>query len=108
MLRPKRSDGLTAHNITTALQHAIDQRLSRRNFMKLAGIAGLTVAAVPSQWGCGPASDPNFNPAPQERALIEQAIEAEAQAQAICMQTGDFERAYAAFVAKRRPVFEGN
>ncbi|MEH6392451.1 MAG: enoyl-CoA hydratase, partial [Sulfitobacter sp.] len=39
---------------------------------------------------------------------IEQAIEAEAQAQAICMQTGDFERAYAAFVAKRRPVFEGN
>jgi len=76
MLRPKRSDGLTAHNITTALQHAIDQRLSRRNFMKLAGIAGLTVAAVPSQWGCGPASDPNFNPAPQERALIEQAIEA--------------------------------
>jgi TldD protein len=44
--------------------------------MKLAGIAGLTVAAVPSQWGCGPASDPNFNPAPQERALIEQAIEA--------------------------------
>ena len=39
---------------------------------------------------------------------IEQAIEAEAQAQAICMQTGDFERAYAAFVAKQRPVFEGN
>lgn len=76
MLRPKRSDGLTAHNITTALQHAIDQRLSRRDFMKLAGIAGLTLAAVPSQWGCGPASDPNFNPDPQERALIEQAIEA--------------------------------
>ncbi len=76
MLRPKRSDGLTAHNITTALQHAIDQRLSRRDFMKLAGIAGLTVAAVPSQWGCGPASDPKFNPVPQERALIEQAIEA--------------------------------
>jgi enoyl-CoA hydratase/carnithine racemase len=39
---------------------------------------------------------------------IEQAIEAEAQAQAICMQTGDFERAYNAFVAKQRPVFEGN
>ena len=32
---------------------------------------------------------------------IEQAIEAEAQAQAICMQTGDFERAYQAFVAKK-------
>ena len=39
---------------------------------------------------------------------IEQAIEAEAQAQAICMQTRDFERAYRAFVAKEKPVFEGN
>jgi enoyl-CoA hydratase/carnithine racemase len=35
-------------------------------------------------------------------------IEAEAQAQAICMQTEDFERAYHAFVAKQKPVFEGN
>ena len=39
---------------------------------------------------------------------IEQAIEAEAQAQAICMQTADFKRAYDAFVAKEKPVFEGN
>ena len=39
---------------------------------------------------------------------VEQAIEAEAQAQAICMQTQDFERAYRAFVAKQRPSFEGN
>jgi enoyl-CoA hydratase/carnithine racemase len=39
---------------------------------------------------------------------LEQAIEAEAQAQAICMQTEDFARAYRAFVAKERPVFEGN
>ncbi|TMV07086.1 enoyl-CoA hydratase family protein [Ruegeria sediminis] len=39
---------------------------------------------------------------------IEQAIEAEAQAQAICMQTGDFERAYRAFVAREKPVFEGD
>ena len=39
---------------------------------------------------------------------LDQAIEAEAQAQAICMQTQDFERAYRAFVAKDRPVFEGN
>ncbi|MGE0733969.1 MAG: enoyl-CoA hydratase family protein [Alphaproteobacteria bacterium] len=35
-------------------------------------------------------------------------IEAEAQAQAICMQTRDFERAFNAFVKKERPVFEGN
>lgn len=39
---------------------------------------------------------------------IDQAIEAEAQAQAICMQTADFTRAYDAFVAKSRPVFEGD
>ena len=39
---------------------------------------------------------------------IEQAIEAEAQAQAICMQTQDFSRAYHAFVAKQKPQFEGN
>jgi len=39
---------------------------------------------------------------------IDQAIEAEAQAQAICMQTQDFHRAYHAFVAKEMPVFEGN
>lgn len=39
---------------------------------------------------------------------LDQAIEAEAQAQAICMQTGDFERAYNAFVAKEKPVFEGD
>ncbi|MCV0394572.1 MAG: enoyl-CoA hydratase family protein [Rhizobiaceae bacterium] len=39
---------------------------------------------------------------------LEQAIEAEAQAQAICMQTRDFERAYRAFVEKKQPVFEGD
>jgi enoyl-CoA hydratase/carnithine racemase len=39
---------------------------------------------------------------------LDQAIEAEAQAQAICMQTEDFARAYRAFVAKQKPVFEGN
>jgi enoyl-CoA hydratase/carnithine racemase len=36
------------------------------------------------------------------------AIEAEAQAQAICMQTEDFHRAYRAFMAKERPDFEGD
>jgi enoyl-CoA hydratase/carnithine racemase len=39
---------------------------------------------------------------------LDQAIEAEAQAQAICMQGKDFERAYRAFVAKQKPVFEGD
>jgi enoyl-CoA hydratase/carnithine racemase len=39
---------------------------------------------------------------------IDTAIEAEAQAQAICMQTQDFARAYHAFAAKQRPVFKGD
>ncbi|MDA8107860.1 MAG: enoyl-CoA hydratase family protein [Betaproteobacteria bacterium] len=45
----------------------------------------------------------------QEWSLsIEQALETEAEAQAICMQTRDFERAYDAFVNKKKPQFEGN
>ena len=39
---------------------------------------------------------------------IDDAIEAEAQAQAICMQTEDFRRAYEAFSAKRKPAFQGD
>ncbi len=52
----------------------------------------MTKKALDHQWNMG----------------VEQAIEAEAQAQAICMQTEDFARAYRAFVAKQKPVFEGN
>jgi enoyl-CoA hydratase/carnithine racemase len=45
----------------------------------------------------------------QEWAMtLEQAIESEAQAQALCMLTQDFTRAYEAFVAKQKPRFEGN
>jgi enoyl-CoA hydratase/carnithine racemase len=61
------------------------------------------------------ADGPSFAHAMTKRQLhaewdmsIEQAIEAEAQAQAICMQTRDFHRAYDAFVARQKPVFEGN
>ena len=39
---------------------------------------------------------------------LDQAIEAEAQAQALCMQTQDFKRAYEAFVAKQKPRFSGD
>ncbi|MCC2095917.1 MAG: enoyl-CoA hydratase family protein [Hyphomicrobiales bacterium] len=39
---------------------------------------------------------------------LDQAIESEAQAQAICMQTRDFRRAYDAFVSKQKPVFGGD
>jgi len=45
----------------------------------------------------------------QEWAMdLDAAIEAEAQAQALCMQTQDFQRAFAAFAAKQTPKFEGN
>lgn len=61
------------------------------------------------------ASGPNFGHAMtktmlhQEWAMtLDQALEAEAQAQAICMQSEDFRRAYHAFVAKEKPRFEGN
>jgi enoyl-CoA hydratase/carnithine racemase len=61
------------------------------------------------------AAGPTFAHAMTKRCIhqewsmsIEDAIEAEAQAQAICMQTKDYGRAYRAFVAKQKPVFEGN
>ena len=61
------------------------------------------------------ASGPNFAHAMTKTMLnqewnmgLDQAIEAEAQAQAICMQTADFERAFDAFVARQKPVFEGD
>lgn len=45
----------------------------------------------------------------QEWAMtLDQAIEAEAQAQAICMQTQDFTRAYEAFATRQKPVFQGD
>jgi enoyl-CoA hydratase/carnithine racemase len=61
------------------------------------------------------AEGPSFAHAMTKRMLhdegsmsLDQAIEAEAQAQAICMQTEDFKRAYRAFRDKRQPVFEGD
>jgi enoyl-CoA hydratase/carnithine racemase len=61
------------------------------------------------------AEGPNFGHAMTKTMLwqewssgLGECIEAEAQAQAICMQTQDFERAYHAFAAKQKPVFEGN
>ena len=61
------------------------------------------------------AAGPTFANAMTKRMLemewamsVDQAIEAEAVAQALCMQTEDFGRAYRAFAAKQKPVFEGN
>jgi len=61
------------------------------------------------------AAGPTFSHGMTKRCLhqewsmgVDEAIEAEAQAQAICMQTEDFARAFRAFAAKERPVFQGN
>ena len=61
------------------------------------------------------AAGPTFAHAMTKRALhqewamgVDEAIEAEAQAQAICMQTEDFARAYRAFVDKKKPEFQGD
>ncbi|HUL18452.1 MAG TPA: enoyl-CoA hydratase family protein [Steroidobacteraceae bacterium] len=53
---------------------------------------GMTKTMLQQEWNMG----------------VEQAIEAEAQAQALCMKSADFKRAFEAFVAKRTPVFEGD
>ena len=82
-------------------------------------------AALPARWprrstgkrssrGAG-AAGPTFAHAMTKKMLlqewnmgVDEAIEAEAQAQAICMATNDFHRAYHAFAAKEKPVFEGD
>ena len=61
------------------------------------------------------AAGPTFAHAMTKRMLhrewnmgLDEAIDAEGKAQAVCMQSNDFRRAYEAFAAKRNPVFEGN
>ena len=61
------------------------------------------------------ATGPTFAHAMTKRMLhrewnmgVDEALDAEAKAQAVCMQTADFRRAYEAFAAKRKPVFEGD
>ena len=82
-------------------------------FNKIVSVA--TLDAEAKHWAARIAAGPSFangmtkNQLNQEWSMsLDMAIEAEAQAQAICMQTQDFERAYNAFVAKKQPVFEGN
>ncbi|MFN5048853.1 enoyl-CoA hydratase family protein [Roseateles sp.] len=66
-------------------------------------------------WAGEIASGPSFGHAMTKKMLhqewamgVDEAIESEAQAQAICMMTQDFHRAYHAFVAKQRPEFKGD
>jgi enoyl-CoA hydratase/carnithine racemase len=73
------------------------------------------LAALTSRTARELADGPAFAHAMTKRMLhhewnlsVDQALEAEAQAQAICMQTQDFVRAYEAFVARQRPSFQGD
>ena len=73
------------------------------------------VGAEAIAWAAELAAGPSFGHAMTKRMLhqewsmgVDEAIESEAQAQAICMATKDFRRAYEAFVDKRKPVFEGD
>jgi enoyl-CoA hydratase/carnithine racemase len=78
-------------------------------------VAAADLDAEAHNWAARLVAGPAFanamtkNQLDQEWSMsLDMAIEAEAQAQAICMQTKDFARAYDAFVAKKQPVFEGN
>lgn len=77
----------SADQLLSEVKTAIIKLISGPNFAH-----GMTKTMLNLEWNMG----------------IDQAIEAEAQAQAICMQTADFKRAYEAFVAKEKPEFEGN
>jgi enoyl-CoA hydratase/carnithine racemase len=74
-----------------------------------------TLFAEAEELAAALAEGPTFANAMTKRMLemewamsVNDAIEAEAVAQALCMTTEDFGRAYRAFAEKRRPVFEGN
>jgi len=82
-------------------------------FNRLAAPAN--VHAQPHTQAAELAAGPTFGNAMTKRMLemewamsVETAIEAEAVAQALCMETEDFARAFRAFADKRKPVFEGN
>jgi enoyl-CoA hydratase/carnithine racemase len=81
------------YNRLVAPETLLDESLTlARSLAHGPGFAhGMTKMALHQEWSMG----------------IDEAIEAEAQTQAICMQTEDFARAYRAFVKKEKPVFEG-
>ncbi len=90
-----------------------DEALAWGFYNRVAEPDALAQAAV--AWADEITTGPAFGHAMTKRMLhqewamgVDEAIESEAQAQAICMMTQDFHRAYAAFAAKTKPVFEGD
>jgi enoyl-CoA hydratase/carnithine racemase len=90
-----------------------DEALAWGFYNRIARSDDLQAQAV--GWAAEIAAGPTFGHAMTKRMLhqewamgVDEAIESEAQAQAICMMTQDFHRAYEAFAAKTKPVFEGD
>jgi enoyl-CoA hydratase/carnithine racemase len=90
-----------------------DEALAWGFYNRMAEPDDVSAAAV--AWAAELAAGPTFAHAMTKRMLhqewamaIDQAIEAEAQAQAICMTTEDFRRAFTAFSSKSKPVFAGD
>ena len=105
--------GRAAELLFTGRPMTSDEGLAWGFFNRLVAPPDLLAEAV--AFAATLANGPTFAHATTKRMLhqewnlsIEAAIEAEAQAQAVCMQTEDFRRAYRAFAAKSKPAFEGN
>jgi len=105
--------GRAAELLYTCRSMTAEEGASWGFFNRIVAADALEVEAV--HWAQEIAAGPGFahgitkTQLHQEWSMsLEQAIEAEAQAQAICMKSRDFERAYRAFVAKEKPAFEGD
>lgn len=105
--------GRAAELLYTGRSMSADEGVSWGFFNRLA--APEEVLAQATALATEIATGPTFAHAMTKKMLhrewdmpIDLAIDAEAEAQAICMQTEDFRRAYRAFVAKQLPQFEGN
>jgi enoyl-CoA hydratase/carnithine racemase len=105
--------GRAAELLYTGRSMSADEGLAWGFFNRLSAPEVVLTEAL--ELGTDIASGPSFAHAMTKRMLhqewhlpIDAAIDAEAEAQAICMQTEDFRRAYRAFLAKQKPEFEGN
>jgi len=105
--------GRAAELLYTGRSMTAEEGLAWGFYNRLVGQSGVLAEAI--AFAAALANGPTFAHAMTKRMLheewnlsIEQAVEAEARAQARCMQTEDFRRAYRAFAGKEKPVFEGN
>jgi enoyl-CoA hydratase/carnithine racemase len=105
--------GRASELLFTGRSMSADEGLAWGFFNRL--VAPETVLAESSALAAEIAQGPTFAHAMTKKMLhaewnmpIDAAIDAEAEAQAVCMETQDFHRAYHAFVAKQKPKFEGD